>query len=294
MFNEHENEELEVNENDFADAVIEDPETDPEIDPEEGNEESGGNEEEGDNHQEEETPDGENPEKEPAKNEKEGFVDIEDDARIEVDGEPVLYKELVAKYKNDKEWQKANTTKAQEIADQRKGLDRDILAVSSIKGLVNLVKENPAVISSLKEFFSGNQEALTAIDKAITADPSTLASPYEQQINELQGKLQLIEAEKLFRGRENDIKTKYQLTDTQTEEVSNIIIDEFKKSKAELSHETAYKIWRAENLENLKPMPPEKPKGKNAASSTPKKKGLKGPYGGNYDATVDDFADAIK
>ena len=224
MFNEHENEELEVNENDFADAVIEDPETDPEIDPEEGNEESGGNEEEGDNHQEEETPDGENPEKEPAKNEKEGFVDIEDDARIEVDGEPVLYKELVAKYKNDKEWQKANTTKAQEIADQRKGLDRDILAVSSIKGLVNLVKENPAVISSLKEFFSGNQEALTAIDKAITADPSTLASPYEQQINELQGKLQLIEAEKLFRGRENDIKTKYQLTDTQTEESSCHII----------------------------------------------------------------------
>ena len=293
MINEHENDELEVEVNDFENAVIEDPEPDPEPDPEQGNEDNGGNEADGED-QEEETPTDENPEKEPAEESKEGFVDIEDDARIEVDGKPVLYKELVAKYKNDKEWQKANTTKAQEIADQRKSLDRDILAVSSIKGLVNLVKENPAVISSLKEFFSGNQEALVAIDKALTADPSTLATPYEQQINELQGKLQLIEAEKAFKTQENDCKTKYQLTDTQIKEVSNIIIDEYNKSKATLSHETAYKLWRAENFENQKPMPPEKPKGKNVASNTPRKKGLKGPYGGDYDATVDDFAEAIK
>ena len=96
---------------DFAEAIIEDPAPDPEIDPEQGNEEEGGNEEPGGEEGTQEKPSGDDTQqKEPAEEAKEGFVDIEDTARLEIDGKPVLFKELVAKYKNDKEWQKANTT----------------------------------------------------------------------------------------------------------------------------------------------------------------------------------------
>lgn len=82
----------------------------------------------------------------------------EQEPAIEFDGKKYTssqFKEMEKAYTNSTEWQKTNTQRAQEVAEERRQLEERAARVSMLEGLAEKVQTNPDL---LKQIFAPRQE----------------------------------------------------------------------------------------------------------------------------------------
>lgn len=310
-----------VEESDFEDALISDSENDPSTAPEKGNgndgnglteAETGGQEdadEGADNNllEKEESSttaadeskgdgDAEKGEKATLSNvtEKDGMLALDDEARINIDGKPALFKELVNAYKTNDTWKKENTEKAMAIAKERKEFEKEKLVVGTLHELASLIKNDPEIYAEIKDRYGDNAEKLKLIEEAINADVDKSANPYIEQINELKKKIAIREQEDAYNAQRRDCQVKYNLTEPELKEVDNLIINKFRESNIALSYEDGYALWHAKkvlagNNTVKKPVPPEtgSVKKQTVTQSTPRRNNEDDDH--DYGTTLRDF-----
>lgn len=301
-----------VDEESFKDLIAEEQNDDPEASPEEGNGKGGNGQDDkgedadtqtavdtGEEDSKEAKPAGEDSGEEPETPAEEGkeTLEIDDMAKIVIDGEPALYKELVQAYKDKKNWSKVNTEKAMALAAERKEFDKERLVVSAYSNAVKLIKDNPEVLDAIKEHFSDDKAKLKMIEDAVSADPVAASNPYEGKINELQSKLDLIEQEKAFNAEKNDTKVKHDLKDSDLVEIEKLILNKYVDSRVVLNFEEGYELWQAKKIlanskQPKKPLPPESKRPTHEVPSRDHKN--KSENKSDYDTTLADFEGILK
>lgn len=227
-----------------------------------------------------------------------GMLVLDENARINVDGQPVLFKELASMVKKDSEWKKANTLKTEAIAKERKALEVEKLATDRYRGVVDLLKNNPEILDTVKSSLAGNEEAIKLIDGAMEVDPVALSSPYKAKIEELQNEIERRDQEAAFNAQRNDAKIKHDLSSEDLKEIDSLLIQKFKDSRIALNYEEGFRLWTAnqilESRAKARKKPPEIGKEKNKATGdiVRSKKKEKG-YDPNYGIVESDFKDAF-
>lgn len=163
--------------------------------------------------------------------------------------------------KNKAEWQKSNTTKAQEVAERRK-------AVEPVLAVIDTLKNNTQLTENLKEALleAGGESAVKALDDALTFDPEKNPHPDTILLNELTEKHNVLENEVAMSKEGAALKSKFNLTDKRIDAVVDFAVKRFNETGQALSLEDAYKLMKHDELE-ANPPTKEKP-----ASATGKRK----------------------
>mgnify|MGYP003131995472 FL=1 len=152
---------------------------------------------------------------------------------------------------NRHEWQKSNTEKAQQLSDQRR-------AVEPLVQLVDKLKESGEFSETLKEAIEDElgKEAGQLYEQSLQMDNKDLPNPYESELTEAREKLETIESERELERSMSQLRSTYELNDTQVQEVLDFAVSNFEKTDRVLTLEEAYKVMNF----NKAPAPEPKPK----------------------------------
>ena len=138
---------------------------------------------------------------------------------------------------NRHEWNKSNTEKAQEIADQRR-------AVEPLVQLVEKIKESEDFSETLVEAIEDElgKEAGQLFKQSLQMDNKDLPNPWESELKEAQDKVAQMEAQQVLDQSMADLKSTYSLTNEQTQEVLDYAIQKHEQDGRLLTLEEAYKV----------------------------------------------------
>ena len=138
---------------------------------------------------------------------------------------------------NRHSWNKSNTEKAQEIADQRR-------AVEPLVQLVEKIKESEDFSETLVEAFEDElgKEAGQLFTQSLQMDNKDLPNPWESELQEAQDKVAQMEAQNVLDQSMAELKSTYSLNDKQTQEVLDYAIERHEKDGRLLTLDEAYKV----------------------------------------------------
>jgi len=138
---------------------------------------------------------------------------------------------------NRHDWNKSNTEKAQEIAEQRR-------AVEPLVQLVEKIKESEDFSDTLVEAIEDElgKEAGQLFKQTLQMDNKDLPNPWESELQEAQEKVAQMEAQQVLDQSMADLKSTYSLNDKQTQEVLDYAIEKHESDGRLLTLEEAYKV----------------------------------------------------
>ena len=138
---------------------------------------------------------------------------------------------------NRHSWNKSNTEKAQEIADQRR-------AVEPLVQLVEKIKESEDFSDTLIEAIEDElgKDAGQLFRQTLQMDNKDLPNPWESELKEAQDKVAQMEAQNVLDQSMAELKSTYSLNDKQTQEVLDYAIERHEKDGRLLTLDEAYKV----------------------------------------------------
>ena len=138
---------------------------------------------------------------------------------------------------NRHSWNKSNTEKAQEIADQRR-------AVEPLVQLVEKIKESEDFSETLMEAIEDElgKDAGQLFKQTLQMDNKDLPNPWESELKEAQDKVAQMEAQNVLDQSMAELKSTYSLDDKQTQEVLDYAIERHEKDGRLLTLDEAYKV----------------------------------------------------
>jgi hypothetical protein len=138
---------------------------------------------------------------------------------------------------NRHSWNKSNTEKAQEIADQRR-------AVEPLVQLVEKIKESEDFSDTLIEAIEDElgKDAGQLFRQTLQMDNKDLPNPWESELKEAQDKVAQMEAQNVLDQSMAELKSTYSLDDKQTQEVLDYAIERHEKDGRLLTLDEAYKV----------------------------------------------------
>ena len=138
---------------------------------------------------------------------------------------------------NRHSWNKSNTEKAQEVADQRR-------AVEPLVQLVDKIKESEDFSDTLMEAIEDElgKEAGQLFKQSLQMDNKDLPNPWESELKEAQEQVAQMEAQQVLDQSMADLKSTYSLNDKQTQEVLDYAIQKHEQDGRLLTLEEAYKV----------------------------------------------------
>jgi hypothetical protein len=138
---------------------------------------------------------------------------------------------------NRHSWNKSNTEKAQEIADQRR-------AVEPLVQLVGKIKESEDFSDTLIEAIEDElgKDAGQLFRQTLQMDNKDLPNPWESELKEAQDKVAQMEAQNVLDQSMAELKSTYSLDDKQTQEVLDYAIERHEKDGRLLTLDEAYKV----------------------------------------------------
>ena len=138
---------------------------------------------------------------------------------------------------NRHSWNKSNTEKAQEIADQRR-------AVEPLVQLVEKIKESEDFSETLMEAIEDElgKDAGQLFKQTLQMDNKDLPNPWESELQEAQDKVAQMEAQNVLDQSMAELKSTYSLNDKQTQEVLDYAIERHEKDGRLLTLDEAYKV----------------------------------------------------
>ena len=138
---------------------------------------------------------------------------------------------------NRHEWNKSNTEKAQEVADQRR-------AVEPLVQLVEKIKESEDLYDTLMEAIEDElgKEAGQLFKQSLQMDNKDLPNPWESELKEAQEQVAQMEAQQVLDQSMAELKSTYSLNDKQVQEVLDHAIQTHEKDGRLLTLEEAYKV----------------------------------------------------
>ena len=138
---------------------------------------------------------------------------------------------------NRHEWNKSNTEKAQEVADQRR-------AVEPLVQLVEKIKESEDLYDTLMEAIEDElgKEAGQLFTQSLQMDNKDLPNPWESELKEAQEQVAQMEAQQVLDQSMAELKSTYSLNDKQVQEVLDHAIQTHEKDGRLLTLEEAYKV----------------------------------------------------
>lgn len=138
---------------------------------------------------------------------------------------------------NRHSWNKSNTEKAQEVADQRR-------AVEPLVQLVEKIKESEDFSETLVEAIEDElgKEAGQLFKQSLQMDNKDLPNPHESELAEARERVAQMEAQQVLDQSMADLKSTYSLNDKQTQEVLDYAIQKHESDGRLLTLEEAYKV----------------------------------------------------
>ena len=138
---------------------------------------------------------------------------------------------------NRHSWNKSNTEKAQEIADQRR-------AIEPLVQLVEKIKESEDFSDTLIEAIEDElgKDAGQLFRQTLQMDNKDLPNPWESELKEAQDKVAQMEAQNVLDQSMAELKSTYSLDDKQTQEVLDYAIERHEKDGRLLTLDEAYKV----------------------------------------------------
>ena len=138
---------------------------------------------------------------------------------------------------NRHSWNKSNTEKAQEIADQRR-------AVEPMVQFLEKIKESEDFSETLVEAIEDElgKEAGQLFKQSLQMDNKDLPNPYESELTEARERVAQMEAQQVLDQSMADLKSTYSLNDKQTQEVLDYAIQKHESDGRLLTLEEAYKV----------------------------------------------------
>ena len=138
---------------------------------------------------------------------------------------------------NRHEWNKSNTEKAQEVADQRR-------AVEPLVQLVEKIKESEDFSDTLMEAIEDElgKEAGQLFKQSLQMDNKDLPNPHESELAEARERVAQMEAQQVLDQSMAELKSTYSLNDKQTQEVLDYAIQKHEQEERLLTLEEAYKV----------------------------------------------------
>jgi hypothetical protein len=138
---------------------------------------------------------------------------------------------------NRHSWNKSNTEKAQEIADQRR-------AVEPLVQLVEKIKESEDFSDTLIEAIEDElgKDAGQLFRQTLQMDNKDLPNPWESELKEAQDKVAQMEAQNVLDQSMAELKSTYSLDNKQTQEVLDYAIERHEKDGRLLTLDEAYKV----------------------------------------------------
>jgi len=138
---------------------------------------------------------------------------------------------------NRHSWNKSNTEKAQEIADQRR-------AVEPLVQLVSKLKESDDFIETMQEAIEDElgKEAGQLFTQSLQMDNKDLPNPWESELKEAQEQVAQMEAQQVLDQSMASLKSEYSLKEEQVQQVLDYAIEKHEKDGRLLTLEEAYKV----------------------------------------------------
>lgn len=207
-------------------------------------------------------PDGEDPDKDPDDPDAEPGDDSDDS-----DDEPETIKigedeyseedlsEALADRKNKKEWSKANTEKAQAIAEDRK-------AIEPVLQFAEMVRKNTDFIDVLKETVEEEfgEDGTKLLEAVLSTDKDSLVNPFKDEYDQAVSELDQIKAEVSLNKAKAELKKTFKLKETEVEEVVNYAVKILEDTGRLITLEEAYKVMNFERKSEEKKSKPKPPK----------------------------------
>ena len=155
---------------------------------------------------------------------------------------------------NRHSWNKSNTEKAQEIADQRRALE-------PLVQLVSKLKESDDFIETMQEAIEDElgKEAGQLFTQSLQMDNKDLPNPWESELQEAQDKVAQMEAQQVLDQSMANLKSEYSLKDEQVQEVLDYAIERHEKDGRLLTLEEAYKVMNFDKPKMEEVQPKAKP-----------------------------------
>ena len=138
---------------------------------------------------------------------------------------------------NRHSWNKSNTEKAQEIADQRR-------AVEPLVQLVEKIKESEDFSDTLMEAIEDElgKDAGQLFRQTLQMDNKDLPNPWEAELKEAQEQVAQMEAQNVLDQSMAELKSTYSLNDEQVQEVLDHAVQTHEQYGRMLTLEEAYKV----------------------------------------------------
>ena len=155
---------------------------------------------------------------------------------------------------NRHSWNKSNTEKAQELADQRR-------AVEPFVQLVEKIKESEDFSDTLIEAIEDElgKDAGQLFQQTLQMDNKDLPNPWEAELQQAQDKVAQMEAQQVLDQSMATLKSTYSLDDKQTQEVLDYAIEKHESDGRLLTLEEAYKVMNFDKPKMEEVQPKAKP-----------------------------------
>ena len=156
------------------------------------------------------------------------------------DGSKVTEEEILTWKKdadNRHDWNKSNTEKAQEVADQRRAIEPFIQ-------LVEKFKTSEDFAETLKEAVEDElgEEAGQLFEQSLKMDNKDLPNPYESELTEAKEQLEQIKSQQALDQSLTDLKSTYKINESKAQEVLDYAIKTHEETGRLLTLDEAYKV----------------------------------------------------
>lgn len=155
---------------------------------------------------------------------------------------------------NRHSWNKSNTEKAQEIADQRRALEPMVQLMEQLKQTEDF---SDTLIEAIEDELG--KEAGQLFRQSLKMDNKDLPNPWEAELKEAQEKVAQMESEKALNDSMLELKSTYSLDDKQSQEVLDFAIEKYEKDGRVLTLDEAYKVMNFDKPKVEVPKPKAKP-----------------------------------
>ena len=138
---------------------------------------------------------------------------------------------------NRHDWNKSNTEKAQEVADQRRAIEPFIQLVEKFKTSEDFAETfKEAVEDELGE------EAGQLFEQSLKMENKDLPNPYESELTEAKEQLEQIKSQQALDQSLTDLKSTYQINESTAQEVLDYAIKTHEETGRLLTLDEAYKV----------------------------------------------------
>lgn len=212
--------------------------------------------------------------------------DIQETDVLQINGEKYPAAELLKALKDKATWTKENTEKAQKLADEKKALKEATILARSQKAIADALSEDKELFEKVEKHLSdaGKNDVLERVKKAMEGDLEKAYNPWEEEIGDLQKKIENYEVREKYSEARSKFAKDYGLSEADVSKVEDAILQHYEdtgenialghmyllmKDKGQIGNDQTQKT---QSTGKRKPNLPPKVKRKPTGAPSPKEK----------------------